>query len=670
MALARHIAAVIPLSLVLIAALSIAGWLGDWSGLYRWLEHTPAMTMVAAIGVLVMAFILIVQTHRYAHYSMLPAGAILIGLGLYRHILFPFLTHPDFFYFKAPSMATSLTLVLSGAMVIIAIQNQRWPLLNRFIAGLALMVPLAAVLVYIFEPADIERGVFYQTMALNTSLCMTLFILMFGFRKRFLGQEMLAFFQTPEGRSMLVLLLIVLLQLLTVLFVLHYLIPVDLIPYAFRDELLVAFFIASFLVIQASIVSTQRALITTIDVREQGIEAALYLLQDKIDFIRLLNHEMRNQLSILLQSINLVELEDLSANNKKLFQQMEASGEELHSVINDALELARDESLSRSMSSTLFNIHRLLLNVIDLFSLRLDKEIKLQVQIAENIPAHFEGDEKKIKIIFRNLVSNACKYTQKGQINITLDWASLERQQLRLSVSDTGIGIPENFHDRIYASFSRGDNAIALGIKGVGLGLKFTKQYLEQMGGSLQAENNAGQGATFTALFHLQPCQHWLHEGAQGNHCKRCIADPQKQKTNPLAAERLALLQQARVLIVEDNPVNSLLLEKQLHHKQINNLTVVSNGRSALQSLNANPYDILLLDMILGDMTGLEVYQQATGRIPYRLPLAILLTGDVDPDLFERAKSSGIATVVSKPYKIDDLIELMARLLDERSQHA
>ena len=267
------------------------------------------------------------------------------------------------------------------------------------------------------------------------------------------------------------------------------------------------------------------------------------------------------------------------------------------------------------------------------------------------VPSMCRGDEFRVRQIATNLIGNAIKFTAAGEVTVTLasDPPQAEsggsRQRLRLTVRDTGIGIPPERMDRLFRPFSQVDTSVARRFGGTGLGLAISRGLAEMMGGTIRVESTEGQGATFIA--------EWMVEAeaalpASPGRVQRAGASIAQSRPTPL-----------RVLVAEDNPVNQLVIVHllgRLGHTP----DVVEDGEAAVAAVSRGAHDVVLMDVQMPNMDGLA----ATRRIrhsPGPQPYIIAMTANAMPGDRDACLEAGMNDYLSKPVSVESLADALAR---------
>jgi signal transduction histidine kinase/ActR/RegA family two-component response regulator len=368
----------------------------------------------------------------------------------------------------------------------------------------------------------------------------------------------------------------------------------------------------------------------------------------KANFLATMSHEIRTPMNGVMGMAQLLQRDETDAAQKERLAVLIDSGEYLLSILNDILDVSKIDAGRLDILPAPEDLPQFLERLVGFWGPRADeKGVALVLEVAPGAPAFALFDALRLRQVLFNLVGNALKFTDQGAVTVTAN-ASPNGEGavlLHLAVRDTGIGIAADSLPQLFTRFTQADESEMRQFGGTGLGLAIAKQLVELMGGKIWAESTLGKGSTFHIKLPLALADGPALPKAQNN------ADP---------AQPLAALQ---VLAVDDNAVNLLVLD-QLLSSFGHEVAKVSSGADALAVLAERPFDLILLDIQMPGMTGVEVLQRLhAAEGPNRDAPVVALTADVTSGGRQRYLDLGFTEHCPKPIQIQDLVDAITRAM-------
>ena len=371
----------------------------------------------------------------------------------------------------------------------------------------------------------------------------------------------------------------------------------------------------------------------------------------KGEFLAAMSHEIRTPINGIIGASELCQETHLDAEQRGYADTVVQCGNTLLSLVNDVLDFSKIEAGQLNLETLSFNPGALMDDVAHEFTqVARQKKVELIVTYDEQLPRYLMGDPMRLKQIIYNLIGNAVKFTEAGEIVLraeTLDCAECGAR-VRFSVTDTGVGIPPSRLDAIFLSFTQADMSTTRRYGGTGLGLTICKELVDLMGGSIQVESELGKGATFTLDI---PFEESVNPGAE---------------SIPYNPELAGL----HVLIVDDNSTNRDIYQQMCKGWGYRS-AIAREGVEALAMLEEahcadDPYQLVLLDQQMPGLTGLDAASLVMSRPELQETKMLLLSSSLNRTEMERAEQLGLARALSKPVKRGTLIEVILETFDVR----
>ncbi len=373
---------------------------------------------------------------------------------------------------------------------------------------------------------------------------------------------------------------------------------------------------------------------------EEAMHRALAASQAKSEFLANMSHELRTPMSGILGMVDLVLDSHLSDDQREHLETAQRCAHSLLALLNDLLDLSKIEAGRMSLERIPFELNRL---VDDCISSQLPKSrqkgIDLACEIASTAPRQVVGDPLRLRQIVTNLVNNAVKFTEKGSVTVRLQATpAAERNQftLDLEVTDTGTGIPVEKLPTIFDKFTQADGSITRRYGGTGLGLTITRRLVEMHGGTIRVDSEVGRGSSFRVSLPYEQAQRASSPAPSGErNGDEALAGSQPKPP-------------VRILVVEDNLVNQKVITAILRKKGYS-LEIANNGQEALDKLATGQFSLVLMDVQMPVMDGIEATRrirrtEAFRHLPVVAMTAHAMTGDR-----ELCLEAGMNAYVSKP---------------------
>ena len=372
----------------------------------------------------------------------------------------------------------------------------------------------------------------------------------------------------------------------------------------------------------------------------------------KSEFLATMSHEVRTPLNGVLGIVSLMKDTNLTREQEDYVETIRHSGETLLAMLNDILDFSKIEAGHMDIEKVPFDLSQTVKSVFNLMMSRaMEKRIGFHVDVAPDVPACIVSDPTRLRQVLLNLISNAIKFTDAGQV--TLKITMLDKQtldnggeivRLRFAVSDTGIGVPVEAQEKLFKQFVQVDSSISRRFGGTGLGLSICQRIVELLDGGIDFESQPGKGSTF-----------WFDIPAEV-----AIGYDSAMSSSTDKSENIPLLRPLRILLAEDNKTNQKvaigILKKYGHH-----IDVAEDGMQAIEAVQEKNYDVILMDMQMPVVDGLQATQQIRKISDFhaKLPIIALTANALNGD-HERCVAAGMNDHIAKPIRPAALFRALA----------
>lgn len=382
---------------------------------------------------------------------------------------------------------------------------------------------------------------------------------------------------------------------------------------------------------------------------EENLKEAKRLAEEantaKSMFLANMSHEIRTPLNGILGLTQIMMSDTVNADHRTYLEMIHESGKNLSKLINDILDLGKIESGKLELDDSPFDFRKVIHSEIERHRILAEgKGLTLHCQVARAIPKIVLGDQVRISQIISNIVGNSVKFTDEGGITVTFSLKENKGERVVVEgvIKDTGIGIPDDSHERIFQTFSQADNSVTRKYGGTGLGLSIVKSLVELMNGRISfespADHESNRGSVFRFTFDLKVPAEAVAEA-------------------PAAKQGGRLTRAVRVLIVDDNAVN-LLVARKMSEQFGAHVTTVDNGLAAIDVTKTKEFDIVLMDIQMPDFDGLQTTRQLR-KLHFTKPIVALSASAYKEDI-QRSLLSGMNGHLQKPFTASELFRVIS----------
>lgn len=375
----------------------------------------------------------------------------------------------------------------------------------------------------------------------------------------------------------------------------------------------------------------------------------------KSAFLANMSHEIRTPLNAIVGMVNLMRRSGIAPEQGKRLEKIDTASHHLLELINAILDLSKIEAGKFSLEESNVSVGCITANVASILNERANEKGLSLIIDNEALPTGLRGDSARLQQALLNYATNAVKFTEQGSITLRtrLVEEASDSVLLRFEVEDTGIGIAPEALPRLFTSFEQADNTISRNYGGSGLGLAITKHLAQMMGGTAGVESRPGRGSTF-----------WLTARLQKGGTDAAAEDAPAGNTESLLRERHA---GARILIVDDEPINQEVAQMLLEDAGLS-VETAADGSAAVEKAQQTPYALILMDMQMPHMDGLEATRQLRQLAATRHLPIIAMTANAFAEDRQRCFEAGMSDYLAKPFDPDKLYEITAKWLSRHEQ--
>jgi PAS domain S-box-containing protein len=420
--------------------------------------------------------------------------------------------------------------------------------------------------------------------------------------------------------------------------------------------------------------------ITTRKQTEIALAAAMAAAEEatkaKSAFLASMSHEIRTPMNGVIGMTQILEMTELTNEQEDCVKTIKDSGEALLTIINDILDFSKIESGMLEIEARDFVLEEVVRGVCKLLENQaIAKQVDLQYTIAPNIPTHMIGDRSRLRQILLNLVGNAVKFTQNGQVTISVSGRALPKSnqelqqecskyELTFAIADTGIGIPSDRIDKLFQPFTQADASISRQYGGTGLGLAISKRLAELMGGTIWVESLGQVGGSPPIVWKSYPRNFATPQGSTFYFAIAILINNSINQTQISSAKEIPIDNKMaekfplRILLVEDNRVNQMVASSMLKRLGYQLDAIANDGFEAVQAVQNYDYDLILMDVQMPKMDGLAATKMIRTGLKSHVRI-VAMTADAMPEDRQACLDAGMDDYISKPINIQEIMRII-----------
>jgi signal transduction histidine kinase/CheY-like chemotaxis protein len=375
---------------------------------------------------------------------------------------------------------------------------------------------------------------------------------------------------------------------------------------------------------------------TLVEAKEQAEQGE----KTKAQFVANISHEIRTPMNGIIGYIQVLEQSELKPDAKQQVLAIKHACLQLLNILNDVLDLSKLDEEAIEISKENFSLRDIFTNIYDIFLPSFEqKGVAFDIAFSDTVPDFVSADELRIRQVVSNITSNALKFTESGYVTIEIDYDK-SKSSLVIVVTDTGIGIKEEYLEKLFLPFSQEDGHVARKYGGTGLGLNISKKLLDLMQGSIQVKSKPGEGATFVVDIPITETT------------ARVIEVPARKSSTPD-------LSSTSILIAEDNITNQMVIKALLKPTKAQ-LTMANNGEEAIEKIRESSFDIVLMDVQMPVLDGLSSTRILREEMDFEKPIIGVSANALQHDLDE-AIDAGMSDYISKPIIKEELYKTLEK---------